>query len=260
MNSAIWMHYHPDERAFVERMADWIERLADQHQVQHTDFLDPRQTRILETLVRRHSNLQIRLDGGYPQAERKRAIVAPEYVVLQSEDAAIRLLSIYSIDSRISELDHGDYLGALLGLGLKRDKIGDLHVSKTGCQCLIVDGMADFIHLHLQQVHRIKVHTQIIPPDRLNPVVPQLEELNLTVASLRLDGIIGDICKLSRAKALIPIKAGRCKVNWKVEEDPSCLLKEGDTVSLKGFGRFVITAVQGATKKGRTRITVSKYV
>jgi RNA-binding protein YlmH len=260
MNSSILSHYHPDERGFVEKMVDWLERTATQHQLRRTDFLDPRQANIVETLIRRYPSLQMRLDGGYPQAERQRAIIAPDYMDVETQDMGIRLLIIDSSDSKISELDHGDYLGSMLGLGLKREKIGDLHVSDRGCQCLVTEELADFIHLHLQQVHRVHVMTSIGSLDQLDPIIPKLQEMNLSVASMRLDGIVSDVCRLSRAKVMIPIKAGRCKVNWKVEEDPSRPLTEGDTISMKGFGRFVLRSVQGETKKGRIRITIAKYV
>ena len=147
MDSAILSHYHPDERAFVEKMVDWLERSADQHQVKHSDFLDPRQINILETLVRRYPNLQIQLNGGYPDAERKRAIIAPDYMDLESQDTGICVLSIESDDVKLTDLDHGDYLGAMLGLGLKREKIGDIHILPQGCHCLVARELADFIHL-----------------------------------------------------------------------------------------------------------------
>lgn len=260
MKSAILSHFHPDERVYVLKTAGEIDQVVDRHELRRTDFLDPRQAVIVETLVRRHQDLHVVFYGGYPEAERKRAIIAPDYMRLDPEDAGIKVIDIVSDDVRIADLDHGDYLGALLGLGMKRDKLGDLHVTQSGCQCIIAEEMASFVDLHLKQVHRVTVSTAIVPIDRLCPIIPKREELTFTAASMRLDAIIGDVWRLSRAKSLIPIKAGRCRVNWKVEEDPSCLLKEEDTVSLKGFGRFVLQSVQGETKKGRIRIIVSKFV
>ena len=73
--------------------------------------------------------------------------------------------------------------------------------------------------------------------------------MDITVASLRLDGICADVYRLSRSKVLVPIKAGRCRVNWKVEEDPSKALKAGDVVSIQGFGRFKVLEQDGMTKR-----------
>src|SRR5690554_7172531 len=117
MSSNILSHYHPDERGFVEKMVDWLERATVQHQLKRTDFLDPRQAHIIASLANRYPSLQMRVDGGYPEAERQRAIIAPDYMDLDSQDMGIRLLNIESSDTKISELDHGDYLGSMLGLG-----------------------------------------------------------------------------------------------------------------------------------------------
>lgn len=260
MDDAILRHFHPDERPFAVKTADWLDRIVQRHEVKRTDFLDPRQAHIVETLVRRRGDINALWHGGYEQAERKRAVLTPEYMTPDPDEAGIGLIAISSDDDRIADLDHGDYLGALLGLGLKRDKLGDLHVTREGCQCLIAEELLDFVSLHLHQVHRVHVSTSIVPLHELVPVVPKLETMQFTVASLRLDGIVADVWRLSRAKAVVPIKAGRCRVNWKTTEDPSCPLRAGDTVSLKGFGRFVVNAVEGETKKGRLRLNIAKYV
>jgi RNA-binding protein YlmH len=129
----IYEHFHPDEKSFVDRASEWVERAAERHETKRTDFLDPRQAHILYTLANRNPDVNVRVYGGSAQAERKKAIIAPDYKVLDDEDLGIVVLDITSEDRRISELDHGDYLGALLGLGIKRDKIGDLHVTEEGC-------------------------------------------------------------------------------------------------------------------------------
>jgi RNA-binding protein YlmH len=260
MSSEIYAHFHPDERPFVDKAWEWVDRAAQHHDMKRTDFLDPRQAHILMTLVNREGDVHLRLDGGYEAAERKRAIVAPDYRPLEHEDMGIQVLSVTSDDSQIQSLDHGDYMGAILGLGIKREKIGDIHVLENGCHCLAAAEIISFLDIHLQQVHRVRVQTEILPADHLEVSHVQLEQMNLSVASLRMDGIVSDVYRLSRAKVMIPIKAGRCRVNWKVEEDPSAPLNQGDTISLQGFGRFKVIEVEGVTKKGRYRVKVGKYV
>ncbi|WP_159883987.1 YlmH family RNA-binding protein [Paenibacillus puerhi] len=255
----IYVHFHPDEHRFVDQAAEWISR-AEQHAVKLTDFLDPRQAFILTSLANAHPDVHVRFEGGYPGAERRRAIVAPDYRVLDDEDPGIRVLAIYSPDDSLADLDHGDYMGAILNLGLKRDKIGDIHPRADGCHIVVAEENADYIALQLNQVHRIHVRTELLAPEQLLPSETKLEELQLSVASMRLDGIASDVYRLSRAKILTPIKAGRCKVNWKQEEDPSKPLKEGDVVSMKGFGRFKLLEVEGVSKKGRQRIRIGRYV
>ncbi len=245
----IYSHFHPDEQPFIDKAAEWVDKAARNHAVKRTDFLDPRQAFILSTLVNREPDVHIRLDGGYGEAERKRAITAPDYRPLDEEDMGIRVLSITSGDNKFLTLEHGDYMGAILGLGMKRDKIGDIHVHEDGCHCLIAEEVSDFMRLELRQVHKVNVLTEILPVDELRTSAASLEEAHISVASLRLDGIASDVFHLSRAKILLPIKAGRCRVNWKAEDDPSTPLKAGDMVSIQGFGRFKMLEVEGVTKK-----------
>lgn len=256
-----WLtHFHPDERGFADKADEWMERAAERHTVKVTDFLDPRQVEIVESLANRYSGqAALRFEGGYPEAERRRAVIVPDYRDPEQEDAAIVVLAVTSTDERISTLEHGDYMGALLGLGIKREKVGDFHVRPDGCHVLVASEIADFLNLHLRQAGRIQVLTEILALDQLERVKTKLEEMTISVASMRLDGIVSDVCRVSRAKALIPIQAGRCRVNWKTEEDPSKPLRAGDTVSVQGFGRFRILTAE-LTKKDRHRVTIGKFV
>jgi RNA-binding protein YlmH len=260
MRTEIYEHFHPDERDYVDRASEWISYAGAYHEQKLTDFLDPRQLYILETLSSKEDKVAIRLDGGYETSERKRALIAPDYSYLDDEDMGIRVLSISSDDHKISTLEHGDYLGAILGLGIKRGKIGDIHVLDDGCHVLVASEISDFIMLHLQQVHRVHVWAELLPSESLRTKEAELETLDLTVASLRLDGIASDVYKLSRSKILAPIRAGRCRVNWKVEENPSTSLKVGDVISMQGFGRFKVLDTDGMTKKGRFRVKIGKFV
>jgi RNA-binding protein YlmH len=254
----IYSHFHPDEHKFVDKATEWVKR-AEQHTVKLTDFLDPRQAFILSSLANRSMDVHIRFDGGHERAERKRAFVAPDYRVLDKEDMGISLIAVTSLDDKLKDLDHGDYMGSILALGIKREKVGDIYVTDGGCQFIVGTEVADYMRINLQQVHRVHVRTELLPLERLQPTTVRLEEISLSVASLRLDGIVSDVYHLSRTKILIPIKAGRCKVNWKQEEDPSKPLKPGDVISLQGFGRFQVLEVEGITKKGRYRVKIGKY-
>jgi RNA-binding protein YlmH len=256
----LYAHFHPEERPFVDKAWDWVVRAAERYAVKRTDFLDPRQAFILHSLANRHGGVRVGFYGGYEEAERKRAVIAPDGWDAETDDYGIRVLAITSDDAKFAELQHGDFLGALLGLGMKRDKIGDIHKGDGYCHALIAEEMADYANVHLRQVHRVRVQTDIIPPERLQIVPPRLERIGLTVSSLRLDGILSDVYRISRGKVTEPIKNGRCRVNWKVEEDPAKPLKEGDVVSFQGFGRFRVISVEGETKKGKIRVKIGKYV
>jgi len=259
MKQELYVHFHPDEKPFVDRASEWVERAAHSHEMRRTDFLDPRQIEIVMSLVNRARDVHLRLTGGYEEAERRRALIAPDYRDLSDEPSGIALLRVTGGSQGRLELEHGDYLGAMLGLGIKRDRVGDIHVHDAECHILVAEEIADYVNIHLRQVHREHVMTDIIPLSELRIAEQDLEEMNLSVASLRLDGIASDVHRISRSKIVDPIRAGRCRVNWRVEEDPSTPLKAGDVISMQGLGRFRILEVEGMTKKGRLRIKIGKY-
>lgn len=259
-NDAFYVHFHPDEAGFVDKMTEWVARVVRNHEPKQTDFLDPRQMYILQTLVNRDPSAQLLSSGGHDDAERKRGLIAPDYAYLDAADVALEVISISSDDAKFPGLAHGDFLGSLLGLGLKREKIGDIYVHETFCHVVVAAEISEYIDLHLQQVHRVHVLTERLEIDKLVPLVPKMETLRLSVASMRLDGIVSDVVRMSRGKVLPPIKAGKCRVNWRVEENPATLLQTGDVVSLQGFGRFKVLEIEGESKSGRIRLTVGKYV
>ncbi|URN93196.1 MAG: YlmH/Sll1252 family protein [Candidatus Pristimantibacillus lignocellulolyticus] len=260
MKDGFYSHFHPEEKPFVDRAQEWIERSAELHELRRTDFLDPRQQFIVTTIANRIGSVNIKFDGGYDDAERKRAIIVPDYRDVEYEDADLKVLQVTSQSDKFHELDHGDFLGALIGLGIKRDRVGDIHQHDDFCHIVVTSEMAQFLDIGFRQVHRLNVLTDIISIEQLQPVVAKFEELSFTVASLRLDGIASDAYRVSRTKIVDPIKAGRCRVNWRTEEDPSKQLKEGDVVSIKGMGRFKVAEVDGVTKKGRIRVKISKFI
>ncbi|MFD0588045.1 RNA-binding protein [Paenibacillus sp. GCM10027627] len=260
MKQAMYNHFHPEEKPFVDRVLEWIDRSALQHELKRTDFLDPRQIQILTILANRNPDVALRVDGGYERAERKRAMIAPDYRSLDDEAAGIVVLEARAAGTSHLELDHGDFLGALLGLGIKRDRIGDIHVHDSFAHIIVTDEIADYLNIHLRQVHRLNVLTDVLPLSGLQITEVKLEEMSLIVASMRLDGIASDVYRISRSKIVDPIRAGRCRINWKTEENPSETLNEGDIVSIKGLGRFKVLEVDGVTKKGRIRVKVGKFI
>ncbi|MEX2105239.1 MAG: YlmH/Sll1252 family protein, partial [Bacilli bacterium] len=236
MREEVIVHFRKEERPFVERMAEWVELVDRTSTPRQTDFLDPRQHFILQTITNRFPDLLLYSDGGYTYAERKKVIIVPSYIPFVRDDVDISLLFIKA-DHRFHALTHGDYMGALLNLGIKRDKFGDILVQPEGAQIIVATEIAGFIMNNLQQVHRQSVSITNIP--FLDIVIPSqlYEEASFTVMSLRLDAILSESYNLSRSKVLPLIRSGKCKVNWAVTDNVSMLIQEGDTLSLQGFGR-----------------------
>ena len=82
---------------------------------------------------------------------------------LDDESMGIAVLDISSEDRRIQRSRSRRLFGRLLGLGIKRDKIGDLHVRDDGCHALIAEEIGDFLVGHLKQAHRLTVDATLLP-------------------------------------------------------------------------------------------------
>lgn len=256
---SIFDHFHKDEHPFVERVLEWIQRVEDRMVPVRTDFLDPGQVYILKVLAKPSQGVFFSFFGGYDGAERVRGILYPEYHHLSVEDYGVKVLQVNGGGNGFLSLDHRDYLGALLSLGIKREKCGDLLIHNEFAQIILGEEIFDYVRLHLTKVHRVTVQGEEVPLAEIHPKEKVGKEISFTVQTPRLDAILGDVYHLSRAKVLQPIRNGRVKVNWREEDDPSRLLKEGDTVSFKGFGRFTVLSLGNLTRKGRIPVEVFVY-
>ncbi|WP_134700287.1 RNA-binding protein [Ammoniphilus sp. YIM 78166] len=256
----LFEHFRPEERPFIEKALDWLEGVNHRHEPRLTDFLDPRQQNVLKNLAARFPDLSLSPFGGYAQAERCRVFIHHDYWEPEQEDFALTPLRITSSAPSFSQLKHKDFLGSLTGVGLKRDKYGDILLHQNEVQIIVAKEIASYVLLNLNQVHRSSVHLESMRLEELIPSSEEWKELHLTVSSTRADVVAGDVFRLSRSKILPPIRAGHLKVNWMVVDSPSYPLREGDMVSLRGYGRFKVIKDEGVTRKGNTRLEIGLLI
>jgi RNA-binding protein YlmH len=252
---SVFDHFSNEERPFVERALEMLTRAERKQAMRLTDFLDPRQVLIYQSLASQVQDVCVSPFGGYEEAERVRVMLHPDYLPVENEDYKLALLHIVA-DQRFHALEHRDVMGALLHVGLKREKFGDMLVNEHGCYAIVAEEVADFVCSQVTQIHRTSVTFERFSWDDFTPPAPRYKEKTITVPSPRTDAVIGEIYNLSRAKALVPIRGGKVKVNWKVVEDPSHQLQAGDMLSLAGYGRCKILEVSGTTRSGRLRMIV----
>ncbi len=250
-------HFSPLEKEMLERIQDKVEMVLRSNFPQVTDFLDPHQQRVMESCLRARNEVKFLTYGGYPGAERAKIAVMPNNWIARSIDLGISLVEVRGA-VKFKELTHRDYLGAVLNLGLKREKLGDIVVGEQGAVIIVDTFVTDFLQQNLTQINTVPVTLKEITPEEL--VIPEERSkiIKGTVASLRLDAVAGLGFGYSRSKIARAIKADHVKLNWQRVNDPSSQLKKGDVISLKGRGRIVIEDITGESKKGRVRIVVKK--
>ena len=158
------------------------------------------------------------------------------------------------------KLTHRDFLGSILGLGLDREKVGDLLVADGRCDVLALEEVADFLVFHMEQAGRVKLKCSPLPLDRLEPPAVETRTIRDTVSSLRLDAVAASGFSLSRGKAADLIASGRVQLNHRECVKPDHAVAQGDVLSCRGLGKCVLTEVGGPSKKGRILIVLERYV
>jgi photosystem II S4 domain protein len=197
--------------------------------------------------------------GGYPQAERQRLAIARAELPLEPESVALTALDMAG-NFLFDPATHRDFLGALLGTGIVREKVGDIIVlGERGAQAIVVPEIAEFLEMSLNQVRSVPVKTRRIELSELKIREPKKKELTTVEASMRLDAIASAGFGMSRNKMAEMISSGDVRVNWKEITSASYTVKSSDLIAIRGKGRVEVGEV-AVTKKDRYRVQLTRWV
>jgi RNA-binding protein YlmH len=253
----LYQHFRPEEKPFIDEVLGWAEEVKERYIAKRSDFLDPRQQDIVKAVIGNDAEITVLFSGGSPDAERKRLLLLPPYHRPDDPDYGLALFSV-DYPQKFASIGHRDLLGALMSLGVKREKFGDLLFENGQVQLVVAEEIAEYVRLNLTEVGNIPVKLTKIPLTEILTVSEMWREQSGTVSSLRLDAVLAEIHRQSRAKMTPFIEKGLVKVNWKTVETPSYPLKGGDYLSVRGMGRSKLIAVLGQTKKEKWRIITGK--
>lgn len=253
----IYQHFRKDEQPFIDQVLSWKDDVETMYQSRLTNFLNPREQKIIETLIgKEHDVIHYDFFGGHSYAERKRALIVPFYESLEVDRFQTTVLEA-KYHTKFAQIEHPDILGSFLGLGIDRKKIGEIVVSDGIIQIVIASEIAPYVQANFTQIRNTKVNFSEVPHDELRLPKLNWKEKAYTASSLRLDAFISEVYKLSRKISQELISKKYVKVNFKVIEDSKYILNEGDMLSVRGKGRSQLDQINGRTKKDRIRFTAS---
>lgn len=249
----------PEQRLLFAKVLDAAQSSAVRHKKTATDFMDRNKSNYFFEKVKNMQDINVMIFGGNEQSERCMIAFAPSYMELTEQDFPIKALHITK-NKKFGQanLSHRDYLGAILGLGIDRAKVGDIIVLEEETICYIHSDLAEYVQNTLEYVSRTKVSVSV--SDIFVVTLPEKvwKYHTMTVASLRLDAIASGGFHLARAKIQECIKKEIVQVNWNTVTSPSFLLKEGDMISVRGFGRIKLFEIGNVTKKDRICVTIGR--
>ncbi len=255
----------PEDRILLSHILDKIEISNKKGQVQYTDFLDMYQVALTKRFLNKNQFQNYILYGGYENAERNIFIAYPEKydedMIKKNYEKFVEIIRIQLGKEEIGKYSHRNYLGGIVKLGMKREKVGDILVSDDGADIIVKQEISELLSKELETLTRFqnsKINVMSISELKIPQI--KVEQMDIIVPSLRLDNIASDLANTSRSKVVQIMAQERVFVNGQCETKPSKLIKMGDVITIRGKGRFVVKEIKGSTRSGRTVLNIEKYV
>jgi len=247
-----------EERMTLARVLDKYEQCQRGGFMTHTDFLTAQEQSAAEDLLRSVGEWESHFWGGYEGAERKVMFFLPEWQEEIGDELPFGFLraSFYTANA----LSHRDFLGSLMGLGLTREKIGDILVTEKSADIAVMDSVAAFLMDNWTAAGRTALKVERISPHVLHIPQTKVRRIRATVMSLRLDSIAAEGFGMSRSKAADLINDGKVHLNHRLCQRTDAAVEAGSVISARGLGKFTVTNIEGVSKKGRTFVELERYL
>jgi RNA-binding protein YlmH len=248
----------PEDRLLLARVWDKYEQTERKNIPSATVFLSPRERQLAQAMLNAAGVRSGYLfDGGYEGAERTVLLFLPGWA---EEPAGDELVFLRASFHGGESLTHRDILGSLMGLGVVRERVGDILVSPHSADIVAAPPLREFFLREWDQAGRVKLTVTEIGREALCVPQTQVKVIRDTVSSLRLDAVTATAFSMSRGRAAELIAAGKVSL-----DHVPCLkgdkpVGEGAVITARGLGKAKLAGVGGLSKKGRTGITVERYI
>lgn len=239
----------------LRRAEDLASRCDRSNMVTSTAFLTPAEQMDLRSWANGRG-ISLVFAGGGEECERQCAFFLPDYLTpeaLEPEDT----IRAVAFESFFGEPGHRDYLGAVLGLGIRREWVGDIRISGSRAWIFCLKSVEGVL-TGLDRVGRYTVRAAGCPLESVPPEDVRIETLTFTVQSLRLDAVTAGLFRLSRTAAANEIRLGTVSLNYTPCLRPDAEIREGDVLSLRGKGKGTVTGIGGRSRKDRLFVTAQR--
>ncbi len=243
-----------EERLLLKKISDLVRRSEKEYSVLYSSFLTPAE----QCLISDETEFSgiVGFDGGYEDAERRMCRVCTDE--FQRDEGAPLVLLCCEMSDRNADISHRDVLGSLMGLGIRREMIGDIMADGRTARFFCSKSVSEFIMQSLERIGKYKAVITIGDVSSLPP--PKTEKRTINVSALRLDCICAEGFGLSRTKAQELIRKSLVSINWRTELSPSRVVSEGEKISARGRGKLIVGSVSGTSRKGRIFLEIYNYI
>lgn len=245
-----------EEKLLADRLEDLCGKAREDCRAYFTPFLNNKQRALAQRLLQEARDISFSFCGGFEQAERVVCAIFPDWM----GEITYPIVLFKIMWKGKNELTHRDFLGAVLNLGIVRDRIGDIVVAEGGSFLAVLQGIAPYLQNNLITVGKSPVQSIEAGDFHLITAEKKIKHMSDTIASQRLDCVVGALTNCSRTEAQKLLEAQCVSVNWAITTSYDFAMRENDVVSIKGNGRYCIDSLGPQTKKGRLHIEFGKYI
>ncbi len=246
------MYTSDKDKLFCSKLDDAVELCLKRQKPYFFSFMSERRQAVATQYLNSIYFENFSFFGGYENSERKVLGLFFDSVADFPVDA------VQFSYRKCDKLSHRDFLGALMSLGIERETIGDILVEDGRCVVFVKSEIKDYITTQIFKIGNVGVKISFPKDDDL-PKGRGFDENDYTVSSMRLDNIVAAVTGLSREKTKSVILSGTVGYNYIPTQNVSQTVCEGDVITIRGKGKFVVKGVLGETKKHRIRISVIHF-
>lgn len=224
-----------------------------------TDFLGLAEQSAFSEIKKELHGVHYEAFGGAEGSERVIIRFGSEEELGYSLPFPISIIKAEPISQKYADkLTHRDFLGAILGLGIERDTLGDIVIIDNVGYIFALEDIATYISENLTKVRRTDMKVEVtteLPDGQLY----RTERKTVQANGERLDTIVAKVFSLSREEAQLLFKKRLVFADGREIESTSYIPKEGEKISVRGHGRFIYIGTQSFSKKGKMNIAVEIY-
>lgn len=242
----------------IRRAEDLCRRCEKTAGVTHTAFLTPAEQFALEKWAKTAPDCNMLLTGGTEENERRAAFFLPFYMDADVFDAS-EYISALRARAHFGAPTHRDYMGAILGLGIKREWLGDIWVDGEEAVIFVMQSVERHVADGLEKVGRYGVKLQKAELNELTPPERKVKRISFSVKSMRLDAVLAGMFGLSRTAAASHIAEGAASLNYSECLKNDAVVSPGDVISLRGCGKGTVSELGGVSRKGRLFVEAEIY-
>jgi RNA-binding protein YlmH len=242
----------------LRRAEDLLRRCEKNGILTATHFLTPAERFQLERWAKTQPGCRLVFSGGHPDCERTVGFFLPDW--LDAEWLPLdEHICAFELSAPFGSPGHRDYLGALLGMGIGRERLGDIWVKDNTAVIFCLPGVEKHL-LSIDRVGHDAVRARSVSLGEVTPPERKVKQKSFSVQSLRLDAVTGGLFDLSRSEAARQVEAGSVSLNYEICDRPDAPVREGDILSLRGKGKGRITGFGGTSRKGRQFVEGEIYL